>query len=505
MAVLIASAGPFGASAVAAPSGPSAPSIVGGTPAGQDTAPWQVGLVVANVANARNGQFCGGVILSATRIATAAHCAISPPAAGVDVVAGTTTLNPLSAGAQRIRVASIAVHPSYNASTDANDAAYLTLASPLKLSPAAHTAEIQVAPTSPAVGAPVSVSGWGDLQDGANAGTNELRTVELNTVDDGSCSGSYGGNFTADVMLCAAAPRKDSCQGDSGGPLVSGSGASAVLVGLVSTGIGCADSRYPGIYAEVAAPGIRSFLTATVPAPNGAAPALTGGTRVGDVLTCTSGDWTASPSFSYSFVDQQGAQLQSGPAATFTLRSEDVGRTVACDVTASTAAGSAIGPRTAGIGPVTAVPEAPPPAPPTTVTQPPAVVTSTPLISRTAAAADMTAPVARLTTRSCTGRRCVLRLTTRDAGFSTGTTAVTVSVRSRYREACRKGGRRTTCIRSRTRSLKAVRTGAGTFTITATLPYGSHVLTLRARDTSGNRQRVATVVRFTTKAPAIRR
>ncbi len=71
---------------------------------------------------------------------------------------------------------------------------------------------------------------------------------------------AYNGEIT-DGMLCAgvAAGGIDACQGDSGGPLIFSSGNSAVLVGIVSWGYGCAQPNKYGVYARVST--YANFLT----------------------------------------------------------------------------------------------------------------------------------------------------------------------------------------------------------------------------------------------------
>lgn len=98
-------------------------------------------------------------------------------------------------------------------------------------------------------GVGVTVTGWGKNKSGKGARFSaELRKVDIQTVSCNSAADYRGKTNTA--MLCAAAPGMDACQGDSGGPLIMTYG-EPVLVGIVSWGMGCAESGHPGLYVRI--------------------------------------------------------------------------------------------------------------------------------------------------------------------------------------------------------------------------------------------------------------
>lgn len=65
--------------------------------------------------------------------------------------------------------------------------------------------------------------------------------------------------------------------------------------------------------------------------------------EAGERLTCTPGTWSGAPAFTYLFIDSKSGQtLQSGSSSTYTLTSEDVGRTIFCQLQASNEGGTAV-------------------------------------------------------------------------------------------------------------------------------------------------------------------
>jgi trypsin len=231
----------------------SAHAVVGGSNAAEGEFPF-----MASLQDGSGFAFCGGSVIAPTWVLTAAHCVADGDASDLYVVTGRTDLADTSRG-QRIKVTQALVHPAYADST--HDAALLHLAT------ATDSPAIRLAGAADdgleAPGAPVTVTGWGDILPtmGLFAPTR-MQKVNLNVVSDSEC-GQTNIGFDGATGVCAAALLKDSCQGDSGGPLFATVAGTKVQIGIVSYGQSCALPKFPGVYSEVNNPAIRSWISGT--------------------------------------------------------------------------------------------------------------------------------------------------------------------------------------------------------------------------------------------------
>ncbi|KAH8380911.1 hypothetical protein KR200_004103 [Drosophila serrata] len=216
--------------------------IVGGLPVSIATVPWQVAILHHGL------QFCGGAIYSERIILTAAHCLREKNAKDLSVRAGSSLW---IFGGQKIGIAKIVPHHKYKFvyGSDPYDIAVLFLQTPLQLGNDVKT--IPLAQKKPEPGSEAIVSGWGRKYS-FSQGSIYLRGVNVVIQDHLKCTLALASQKKAVTKdnVCAAATGRDACQGDSGGPLVDIK--SGQLIGIVSWGYGCADSNYPGIYADVA-------------------------------------------------------------------------------------------------------------------------------------------------------------------------------------------------------------------------------------------------------------
>ncbi|MFF2808269.1 serine protease [Streptomyces sp. NPDC058000] len=222
--------------------------IVGGKNADVRDVPWQVSL------RSRGGHICGGSIIRADAVVTAAHCTVGAPPASLSVRAGS---NARGSGGQVVPVARVLRHPKYNADTIDYDVAVLVLASPLKFGDGVQAVPLMAEGKEPTAGTPATVTGWGATHDGGVL-PERLRRVDVPKLSDAYCKGAYGPSSITPRMTCYGYQegRKDACQGDSGGPLV----VDGYLAGISSWGTGCAAPRHPGVYTKVSDPAIHQYI-----------------------------------------------------------------------------------------------------------------------------------------------------------------------------------------------------------------------------------------------------
>jgi secreted trypsin-like serine protease len=212
---------------------------------------WQVALVDGD--DNRRSQFCGGTLIAAGWVLTAAQCVDNPKVQKdpkrLDVIA--ETLN-YTTGGVRSDVDKIFIHPKWGQTGTQYDfdAALLKLKTPVTSVQPINV----ISPTGTLPdGTEVRVTGWGALSEGG-PGSAVLMQVNVPVISNAVCNdpASYGGRVSAQ-MFCAGLRDGglDSCQGDSGGPVMSTISGSKEVVGIVSWGFGCARRLKYGVYTRV--------------------------------------------------------------------------------------------------------------------------------------------------------------------------------------------------------------------------------------------------------------
>jgi hypothetical protein len=241
-------------------------AVVGGQPADPGEHPFQV-AVVYDPAFWGDGdpllnQFCGGTLIAPDMVLTAGHCAIDAwfgaqelDESIVGVLAGVEDLDAAETE-DLIPVDGASLHPGFFF-READDVGLLHLAEPIEGIDPVRLATPEDAGLFDA-GSPTTVLGWGNMSGDPNVPhyATTLQEGEVDVVDDTDCYEAYRQNARAEIdverTLCAAAPGVDACDGDSGGALVADDGGEPVQVGIVWSGIGCAEPLYPGLYVRVA-------------------------------------------------------------------------------------------------------------------------------------------------------------------------------------------------------------------------------------------------------------
>nr|XP_028569019.1 anionic trypsin-like [Podarcis muralis] len=209
--------------------------IVGGYTCEKNSVPYQVSL--------NSGyHFCGGSLINEQWVVSAAHCYKSR----IEVRLGEHDIMQVEGGEQFINSEKVIRHPKYNSWLLDNDIMLIKLSSNAEIS--SRITPITLPSGCAAAGTECLISGWGNtLSSGVNY-PDLLQCLNAPILGDAECRDAYPGQIT-DNMICVGYLEggKDSCQGDSGGPVV----CNGELQGIVSWGMGCALSGYPGVYTKV--------------------------------------------------------------------------------------------------------------------------------------------------------------------------------------------------------------------------------------------------------------
>ncbi|MFD4879193.1 trypsin-like serine protease [Streptomyces sp. NPDC058420] len=228
------------------------PKIIGGTTTTINTAPFMAQLWYyddkgTTATSDDVGFFCGGSVVSPSKILTASHCVKGYNWAKYGVVVTSATQLPTDDdlhGGQATAVLRQWNNPSYTVSTDGapnNDIAVLTLAAPVKATPIRMTTNTDTASYTGTPAKTAKVYGWGRTSSTTQDISETLKTATLPINSDATCTAAYGSvDYVKGHMVCAGTPATGSdtgttttCNGDSGGPLVVG----GRIVGVVSWGV----------------------------------------------------------------------------------------------------------------------------------------------------------------------------------------------------------------------------------------------------------------------------
>ncbi|XP_066433078.1 prostasin [Eleutherodactylus coqui] len=242
--------------------------IVGGQDGDIGTAPWLVSIRY-NLMHA-----CGGSLLTAEYVLTAAHCV--PPdhsTSDYDVLAGSTSLANSDSGAQSVLVDQVFRYPGYSVDSQSGDIAVLKLKSLVAFSATVQSIRLPDPNVQFPPGMSCKIAGWGHIHFSVPlTGAQNLQIGSVTIISRKTCNCLYhinpGPHTLSSIsqdMMCAGSVdgSVDACQGDSGGPLYCYTNSNWYQAGVISWGDECGTPNRPGVY--MAIPAYVDWIRSVVP------------------------------------------------------------------------------------------------------------------------------------------------------------------------------------------------------------------------------------------------
>jgi len=202
--------------------------------------------------SSRGCAMCGATLLNKRYAMTAMHCVTD--ATNLVVALGEHNIRQdiESHRVQGIKVQRVIKRPDYDTSSINNDIALLRLETEVQFNDNVVPACLPTDKNQQYTNWEAVVSGWGTTSEGGR--TSDVLKETTQTIisnSDARCVRGSQDNPVPGSKMCGYKEGTDSCQGDSGGPLVVKEEGRWTVVGVVSYGLGCARSGYPGVYARV--------------------------------------------------------------------------------------------------------------------------------------------------------------------------------------------------------------------------------------------------------------
>ncbi|XP_033149464.1 uncharacterized protein LOC108598600 isoform X2 [Drosophila busckii] len=207
---------------------------------------------------------CGGTLIDAQHIISAAHCIKSQNGFDLRVRLGEWDVNHDVEFFPYIErdVVSVHIHPEYYAGTLDNDLAILKLDQPVDFTKNPHISPACLPDQySDFTNARCWTTGWGKDAFGEHGKyQNILKEVDVPILSHHQCESQlrntrlgYSYKLNPGFICAGGEEGKDACKGDGGGPLVCERNGYWNVVGVVSWGIGCGQVNVPGVYVKVSA------------------------------------------------------------------------------------------------------------------------------------------------------------------------------------------------------------------------------------------------------------
>ncbi|XP_037784050.1 venom protease-like [Penaeus monodon] len=238
------------------------PPVVGGHDAELSAWPWMALLGDRDAAGSIDW-FCAGMLINEQWILTAAHC--FERRANVIRLGEHDYSNPNDgANPEDLGVATTIAHPQYRKPQLYHDIGLIRLNKRVTIQPYIRPVCLPWGAGSNVdlVGKTVTVTGWGLTQPGGRF-SPLLQEVDVTVFPTAQCDQDYKKHKSYNLLwpqgvgagiMCAGDRDggKDACKGDSGGPAVYSDGRGRfTLAGIISSGEGCGNQEFPGLYTNV--------------------------------------------------------------------------------------------------------------------------------------------------------------------------------------------------------------------------------------------------------------